>query len=144
VRRPSLTVFFLAVLVAAGGCSGGKSGSAEKNKAGSLSSTTTPVVAPPSVTVTAREYGFDVPNEIEGGVVRMTLQNDGKLKHEAVIVAAGDTPLEALKHDLGPVVSGEGQPTPAYLGFRGGVSLVPAGASGTATLALPPGQFVLC
>jgi len=92
--------------------------------------------------VKAHEYGFDAPAEVEGGVVRLTLQNDGKLKHEAVIVAAGDTPLEALKHDLGPVVKGEGQPTPAYLGFRGGVSLVAPGSSGTATLTLPPGQYV--
>ena len=143
MRRPSLTVFFLAVLVAAGGCSGGKSGSAEKNKAGSLSSTTTPVVAPPSVTVTAREYGFDVPNEIEGGVVRMTLQNDGKLKHEAVIVAAGDTPLPQLEQDLTPIVKAEGKPTPPYLRFQGGVSLVRGGTSAASTLTLPAGKYVL-
>lgn len=124
------------LLVSAGACSrgGGKDG-------GAVSSSTAPA-APAGVALKAHEYGFDAPAEVEGGVVRLTLQNDGKLKHEAVIVAAGDTPLDALKHDLGPVVKGEGQPTPSYLGFRGGVSLVAAGSSGTATLTLPPGNYV--
>ena len=97
----------------------------------------------PSVTVTARDYSFEVPPEIEGGVVRVTLQNSGKMKHEAVIVAAGDTPMDRLKQDLTQVVSGEGQPTPDYLRFQGGVSLVPGGTSEMSFLTLPAGDYVM-
>lgn len=121
-----------------GGCSrgGGK-------KAGTGPATTSSTAAPVSaVTVRAHEYGFDAPAEIEGGVVHLTLQNDGKLKHEAVIVEAGDTPLDRLKQDLTPVVKGDGKPVPAYLHFRGGVSLVAGGTSAAATLTLPPGKYV--
>jgi hypothetical protein len=101
------------------------------------------VVVAPSVAVTARDYGFDVPPEVEGGVVRMTLRNDGKLKHEAVLVAAGDTPLAQLKKDLTPIVQGAGKPTPDYLRFAGGVSLVEGGTAAAATLTLPVGRYVM-
>src|SRR4029077_6618026 len=104
-------------------------------------STTAPVAPPSSVTVTAKEYGFSLPAEIEGGVVRLTLQNDGKLKHEAVIVAAGDTPLARLKQDLTPIAKSAGTPTPAYFRFQGGVSLVPGGTSAASTLTLPAGKY---
>ena len=108
-------------------------------------STTTATTLPvaPSVTVTARDYSFEVPPEIDGGVVRLTLQNSGKFKHEAVIVSAGQTPLEQLKADLTPILTGEGKPTPDYLRFRGGPSLVPGGTSEMAFLTLPAGDYVM-
>jgi uncharacterized cupredoxin-like copper-binding protein len=139
VRRRLLTLLFLPALVTltVGGCS---SGSGKKT---AVSSTTAPGAAPAEVTVRAHEYGFDAPGEVEGGVVRLTLQNDGKLKHEAVIVDAGDTPLDRLRQDLTPVVRGDGKPVPPYLRFRGGVSLVPGGTSSSATLKLPAGKYVL-
>jgi hypothetical protein len=87
--------------------------------------------------------GFYFPPEIAGGVIRLTLENSGKLKHEAVIVAAGDTPLDRVKQDLVPLVKGEGPPTPDYLHYRGGVSLVPGGTSEMSFLTLPPGNYVM-
>jgi hypothetical protein len=122
-------------------CGGGQK-SVDANPTTS-SSTQTTVPAAPSVTVTARDYAFDVPPEIEGGVVRLTLQNSGALKHEGVIVSAGDTPLDRLKQDLTPIVKGEGKPTPGYMHFQGGVSLVPGGTSDTSFVTLPPGQYVM-
>ena len=97
----------------------------------------------PGFTVTAREYGFDLPQVVEGGVIRMTLENSGKLKHEAVIVSTGDTPLARLKQDLTPIVSGDGKPTPAYIRFQGGVSLVPGGTSEMSILSLPAGNYTM-
>jgi len=141
MRRHGLTLLsLLAVIVTGlGGCSsdGGK-----KAGEGAVATSSTAPPALSAVTIRAREYGFDGPPEIEGGVVHLTLQNDGKLKHEAVIVDAGDTPLDQLKADLTPVVKGDGKPVPASLHFRGGVSLVPGGASWAATLTLPPGKYV--
>jgi uncharacterized cupredoxin-like copper-binding protein len=141
VRRHLLTFVTIVALVAAACSSSGGKGKSP-DKAGAAASTTAPV-AVPSVTVTAREYGFDVPPEIEGGVVRLTLQNDGKLKHEAVIVAAGATPPARLARDLTPIVKGSGTATPGYIRFQGGVSLVAGGTSATSTLALPAGNYVM-
>src|SRR4051794_20427757 len=100
-----LGIVIVVLAVAATGCIGGKKSSSEKGAASEPPATRTTVPAAPSVTVTARDYGFDVPPEIEGGVVRFTLDNSGKLKHEAVIVATGDTPLDGVKHDLTSVVT---------------------------------------
>jgi hypothetical protein len=138
--------FAIVLLAVAVGCSDGKKSSAEeKGSTAGSSSTQTTLPVPPSVTVTARDYGFDVPPEIEGGVIRVTLQNNGKLKHEAVIVATGDTPLDKVKKDLTPVVTGAGKPTPDYLRFQGGVSLVPGGTSEMSFLTLPVGNYaVVC
>jgi hypothetical protein len=142
-RRPTilaLLTLFLAVVVS--GCS-----SDDKSASGDESTTTTSTTAPvpvvPAVTVTARDYGFELPAVVEGGVIRMTLQNSGKFKHEAVIVGAGDTPVAQLTRDLTPIVQGEGKATPAYLRFHGGVSLVPGGATAESTLTLPVGKYVL-
>ena len=134
------------VLLSAAGCSGEKKPtSEEKGATAEPPPTQTTLPVPPSVTVTARDYGFDIPPEIEGGVIRMTLQNNGKLKHEAVIVATGDTPLDRVKQDLTPVVEGAGKPTADYLRFQGGVSLVPGGTSEMAFLTLPVGNYaVVC
>jgi hypothetical protein len=144
-RLPVLGFAVVLLAAAATACSGGKKSSSESQGAAVAPATQTTVPVPPSVTVTARDYGFDVPPEIEGGVIRVTLQNDGTLKHEAVIVATGNTPLDRVKQDLTPVVKGEGKPTPDYLRFQGGVSLVPGGTSEMAFLALPIGNYaVVC
>lgn len=76
-------------------------------------------------------------------MVALTLKNDGKRTHEAVFVAAGDTGTARLKKDLTPIVRSDGKPTPAYLRFAGGVSLVPGGTTAASTLALPPGRYVI-
>lgn len=96
----------------------------------------------PGFTVTGRDYGFGLPSVVDGGVIRMTFDNTGKRKHEAVIVAAGDTPIERVKEDLLPVVAGLGDATPAYMHFNGGVSLVPGGTSEMAIMTLPAGRYV--
>jgi hypothetical protein len=146
-----LLPLLLTVLVATGGagCSGDGDQGAAEDTAGSgepsttMSSTTAPPPTLPGFTVTAREYGFDLPAVVDGGVIRMTLDNTGKLKHEAVIVAAGDTPLDKVKQDLTASVIGAGEPTPAYLRFNGGVSLVPGGTSEMAIMTLPVGDYVM-
>jgi hypothetical protein len=142
-RRGLLAVAVVALGLA--GCGGAGSGPAEEEADGIISTTTTTAPAPvaPSVIVAASEYGFEVPPEIEGGVVRMTFQNDGRLKHSALIVSAGDTPLDRVKEDLAPVLRGEGKPMPDYLHFQGGVSLVEGGTSWAATVSLPAGKYVM-
>jgi hypothetical protein len=139
-----LLVVLIAVVILAFPA-GKQNGSENRAESASTTAPATPTTLPvaPSVTVTARDYSFEVPPEIDGGVVRVTLQNNGKMKHEAVIVAAGDTPMDKLKQDLTQVVSGEGRPTPDYLRFQGGVSLVPGGTSEMSFLTLPPGNYAM-
>jgi hypothetical protein len=55
----------------------------------------------------------------------------------------GDTPLPKVKQDLAPIVRGDGRPTPDYLHFRGGISLVPGGTSEMSILTLPAGNYVM-
>lgn len=95
-------------------------------------------------TVVGKEYSFDVPAEVEGGVVTMEFKNEGKLKHEAQILGIGDqTPEQALK-DFTPVNLGEGAPIPAYLGAFGGVmGKVSVGSSETRTFTLPVGNYLM-
>jgi hypothetical protein len=121
----------------------GDKNEAETRDASPVTTAATTLPVAPSVTITARDYSFEVPREIEGGVVRLTLQNSGKMKHEGVIVAAGTTPLAKVKQDLTAVVAGDGTPTPDYLRFRGGVSLVPGGTSEMSFLSLPPGDYAM-
>ena len=148
-QRPVATLGLLGVLVVliavviAAFTADKQNGPERKDEAASATGTPTTLPVAPSVTVTARDYSFEVPPEIEGGVVRVTLQNSGKMKHEAVIVAAGDTPLDRLKQDLTAVTAGEGTPTPDYLRFQGGVSLVPGGTSEMSFLTLPVGNYVM-
>jgi hypothetical protein len=147
VRQRRLTLRLSLVLAFVGlvGCGGDSGpGSGDEAAAGVVTTTTTaPVPVAPSLIVTATEYGFDVPPEIEGGVVRMTFENGGRLKHSAVIAAVGDTPLERVKQDLVPLVRSEGKPIPGYLRFHGGVSLVEGGTSWAATVSLPAGRYVM-
>jgi len=146
MRNRSLPVLgSVAVLLAVitTGCSGGETSSSEGTVVAAPPSTQTTWPVAPSVTVTARDYSFEVPPEIDGGVVRVTLQNNGQLKHQAVIVATGDTPLDRVKQDLTPIVTGKGMPTPDHLRFQGGVSPVPGGTSEMSILTLPAGDYVM-
>ena len=133
----------LVVAVLTAGCSGDGDGGGDDQAAPSTTATTAPVPVVPSFTVTAREYGFDVPPLVEGGVIRMTVENDGKLTHEAVVVAAADVPLARLKQDLTPIAQGAEKPTPDYLRFYGGASLIRGGTTAESTFTLPTGQYVL-
>jgi hypothetical protein len=145
-QRPlTLGGVLVALLLTLVGCGGGDSGPPDEAADGIVSTTTTtaPVPVAPSLIVTARDYSFDVPPEIEGGVVRVTFENKGERKHSAVIVGVGDTPLDRVKQDLAPIVRGDGKPMPDHLRFSGGVSLVEGGTSWAATVSLPPGKYAM-
>jgi hypothetical protein len=100
---------------------------------------------PPGVDfeVVGQEYSFDLPAEVPGGVVTMSFENRGKLRHEAGIVAAGATPVDQVIQDLAPVLEGRGTPIPDYLTFHGGVGEIAPGTTSVSTLTLPEGSFVM-
>ncbi len=95
-----------------------------------------------AVTITEDEQGsgsFDVPSEATGGLVEMTVTNDGEAPHEAGLVYADDghTTDEILE-----VISSEGAP-PEWLHGAGGVGRLDPGESGTAILNLEPADYLL-
>jgi len=139
-----LPVLLALLVVAAPACGGDDDPGGDEAASSSLTTTTTtPVPIVPALTVTARDYGFEAPAVVGGGVTRVTLQNTGQRTHEAVILSTGETPLDQVRRDLIPSVLGEGKPMPAYLRFYGGVSLVPGGTAAEATLPLPAGRYAL-
>lgn len=146
MRRSPLVFLCLAVLAfaAAPACGGGDgSGNDEAASSSFTTTTTAPVPIVPAVTVTARDYGFEAPAVVGGGVTRLTLENTGQRKHEAVILSTGDKPPDQAARDLIPSLLGEGKPIPAYLRFYGGVSLVAGGTTAESTLPLPAGRYAL-
>ncbi|HYH51195.1 MAG TPA: hypothetical protein VEG38_16740, partial [Acidimicrobiia bacterium] len=96
MRRSPLifATLFALLVVAAPACGGGDDQGGDEAASSSFTTTTTaPAPIVPAVAVTARDYGFDAPAVVGGGVTRLTVQNTGQRKHEAVILSTGETPL---------------------------------------------------
>jgi hypothetical protein len=83
---------------------------------------------------------FEVPKSAEGGLVEVKLTNEGKAPHGVQFVRyEGDhTAQDALK-----VLGGESKKTPEWVRGEGGIGSVPGGQSGTATLNLEAGNFLI-
>jgi uncharacterized cupredoxin-like copper-binding protein len=101
---------------------------------------------PESLTVTASEpsegkYAFDLPDEVKGGTLTLTLKNDGAEPHELGLVRVEDgTTAQQFADD---VLAPEGAPIPEYvLGAPGGLGGVGPSASGTSTVSLEAGTYV--
>src|SRR5262245_50566419 len=101
---------------------------------------------PESLTVTASEpsegkYAFDLPDEVTGGTVTLTLKNEGAEPHELGLVKVADgTTAQQFVDD---VLSTEGAPIPEYvIGAPGGLGGVGPSASGTSTISLDEGTYV--
>ena len=92
------------------------------------------------LTVTAREYSFDVPATLTGGVVTMTLSNAGQRDHEGLFLRVGDMPQEQALAAF--TAAQNGGPLPDQLGGGGGVGIVPAGQSRVSTFELRPGSYL--
>src|SRR5687767_14697131 len=94
------------------------------------------------LTITATEYEFDLPEEIAGGVVEVTLDNQGEQTHEAQFIrVADDYDLADFAGEFKPVV--QGGPIPETFETAVGTSEVDGGGTTTATMTLPEGTYVL-
>ena len=96
---------------------------------------------PPEVSITAKEYAFDLPESIGGGVVTLKLSNTGKEAHMAQLVRLNDgVTLDQLKAAL------QGGDPGAALGLvsvAGGIYTTPPGATQAATLDLKAGDYAV-
>jgi hypothetical protein len=96
----------------------------------------------PSHTITATDYEFDVPEELTGGVVELTLENEGDEVHEAFMVTLPeDMEVEELIEEMGGII--EGGPIPDYFEVATGIAEVEPGESVTSTISLPEGRYGL-
>lgn len=98
----------------------------------------------PEVMITARDYSFELPAEIAGGLTRVTLVNDGEMDHHAIFIRLNDgvtaeeveaalaQPDSFLLVSLGDVLGGPNGPAPG-------------GGAATVIMDLAPGNYeVVC
>jgi hypothetical protein len=94
------------------------------------------------LTIGTDDYSFDAEDELEGGIVELTLTNEGEQTHEAgFIKVPADYDVEAFAEDFGPVI--EGGPIPEQFETITGAGEVEAGEELTSTITLPEGDWVL-
>jgi hypothetical protein len=123
---PVILAALVTALIAAG-C-GGSSGSDE------------PTVLKIGVSEQGKKASFELPKSAEGGLVEVQLANEGKAPHGVQFVrfTEGHNEQEVLK-ELG----GESEKTPDWIRGEGGIGAVGPGETGSATLNLEEGDFVV-
>jgi hypothetical protein len=131
----------LGILCLLGGCATGDDGEEEEQPSGGEETS-----GPKKVTVTGKEYSFDLPSTITGGFVDLEFKNEGKLTHEAAFIkVTSDVPEEQFIKDLKAASGEEGGPIANYLKPYAGPAEPKAGETQTVKQALPGGDYyVVC
>jgi hypothetical protein len=97
---------------------------------------------PTNVAIRISEAGksakFTVPSTLKGGLVRLTVTNDGKAPHSAqlILFQGNHTRQEVLK-----ALASNNNKAPSWLRAEGGVGQVPPGTTATADVNLPAGNY---
>ena len=100
-----------------------------------------PAAAPAAITVTAKDYSFDAPDQVRAGVTTMRLVNNGKEMHHAQLVKLDEGKTMA---DVAKALKNPGPP-PSWVKFVGGPNAVAPGKESESTSVLSPGNYVyLC
>src|SRR4051812_9703527 len=97
-----------------------------------------------NVTVTVADAGkstkYTIPASIEGGLVKLTVQNQAKAPHGAQLVTIeGD---HSAAQSLA-VVGSDSDKTPSWLRALGGIGDAAPGGSANATMNLPEGKYLV-
>jgi uncharacterized cupredoxin-like copper-binding protein len=106
-----------------------------------LAAFSSPVPKPNVVTVTARDFAFDLPASIPAGVTTFRFRNKGAFAHHMTIVRLDDgrTAAEALKTVMAVGVA----PRPEWMHPVGGPQAAEPGMEGNATVLLEPGNYLV-
>lgn len=86
------------------------------------------------------KFAFDLPDEIDGGVVALTLNNVDDQPHELALIKV--TEGTTTKQVVDQLLSTEGAPIPDFVGDVGGVGFAAPSQRVTATQELQPGKYV--
>jgi hypothetical protein len=118
------------------GC-GGSSTSTKATTAGNLAP---PPVLALSISEGAHSSTYTAPASVKGGLLTVTLQNNGKTPHGAQLIRilGGHTLTEMLA-----ALGGQSTKTPAWLRAEGGIGFAPPGATVSATVVLPSGRYAI-
>lgn len=90
------------------------------------------------VTFTANEYSFEGPTEIEAGLTRIKLDNQGQELHHAQLIR-----LEQGRSMQDLAAAMEEGHAPEWVSFEGGASVAVPGDGTSAVVDLEPGSYVL-
>lgn len=137
----SITITVLVLLtVLLGACNTASAGTqtapAAQNSQANVSQTTPQY---PEIVITASDYTFAAPAQVEAGLVSVTLKNDGQEPHHVQLARLNDGVdiaqfQEAMQ--AGPEAFG-------LVTWAGGPAVVDPGASQTVTVELTPGTYLL-
>jgi hypothetical protein len=94
---------------------------------------------PPVVTITAKDYAFDAPASIPGGVVTLHLVNQGKDLHHLQLIKLG----EGKTADSAVAAFKSQGPPPAWMTDVGGPNAPVPGGEFSLTTNLEPGNYVI-
>lgn len=118
--------FVLAAFTGIAGCGGGDEGEATPLRVG--------------VTEQGKTTSFSLPESVKGGLVELTLTNEGQAPHGLQLIRyTGDHTAQDVLEE----VSGESEKTPEWIRGEGGIGEVPGGETATASLNLESGNFVV-
>jgi hypothetical protein len=134
--RQILTIVLVALAaLALAACGSSKKKSSSTSTSGTSAQT---VALSLGIAEKGKKASFTGAASTQGGVVNVTLQNTGKKPHEAQFARMdpGHTVKDVLK-----ALGGQGPPPWAHL--VGGVSAIAPGQTGTATLSLQAGNYVV-
>lgn len=95
-----------------------------------------------SLDVTLADYGFEMPDEVDGGVVELTATNEDDVPHEVGFMKVPeDYDVDDFPDDMDSALQGEA--IPEEFQNASGITDVPAGESVTRTITLPEGNYVV-
>ncbi|HEY0630750.1 MAG TPA: hypothetical protein VGC98_01745 [Thermoleophilaceae bacterium] len=114
-------------------------GSSSKKSSSTSSSGAKPSALALSISESGKKASFTAPSSVKGGVVDVTFNNQGKKPHSAqlALLSGNHKPTELLK----TLNSSKGPP--AWVHLVGGLSGVGPGQSGTATVSLAAGNYIV-
>jgi plastocyanin len=126
----------IAVAVAIAGCKSDRSSNAAAS-AVPAAPAETPRHRPATVTVTARDFGFDADSKVPAGATTVHLVNHGKELHQAQLIKLEDG---RTVEDLVRALKTPGPP-PSWIKFVGGPNGIAPGQEANATSILAPGSY---
>jgi len=113
-----------------------------KKKSSSTSSSSSGRATAVSIRVSeqGKKASYSAPASIEGGLVTVTLQNNGKAPHSAQLarILGNHTPQEVLK-----AVGGNSNKTPSWIRGEGGPGNALPGQTSSSTDVLPAGNYLI-
>jgi|SRR5579863_2671592 hypothetical protein len=109
------------------------------NAGDSVAVAAAPAAAPVIVTVHARDFAYDAPDQIAAGMTTFHLVNDGPGVHHLVLIRLDSAKTAA---DLQAAIKNPG-PLPGWAVLSGGPNAAEPKGESTATVDLAPGNYVM-